>query len=95
MSVEQIQSLYGEEILLWGRRGPKGESQGGAIRNSLDRRWFTTYWSYLFDTLERDGPMVFSANVWRSEGGRTVSYMVAVVNDYGDLVPVSQPDKFS
>lgn len=75
-----------DEMFIWGRSNAKAD-QGCAYR-VLDRRFFHAYWSELFDTHERDGPMEFDGKAWRSEGGRIVSYHKAVVDDFGELVPV-------
>ena len=80
------QSLYGDEIYLWGRKA-QGCLQGFAMR-LLGRRFWAVSWNGLFDTLERDGQMAFNGRYWHSENHVFLSYPKAVMDDYGDLVPV-------
>ena len=76
------------ESLTWGARTAR-TSQGWAHRVTFyGRRFWTASWSGLHDTLERDGPVAYRDNAWRSENGVFLTYPYAVVDDFGDLVPV-------
>lgn len=76
------------ESLTWGACTARS-SQGWAHRVQFyGRRFWTAYWSGLHDTLERDGSINYRANAWRSESGVFLTYPYAVVDDFGDLVPV-------
>ena len=79
-------NLSGSEIYIWGRE-LRNAYQGIAMR-CMDRRFWHAQWSGLFDTLERDGQMRYEGNFWRSENDIFLSYPKAIMNDYGDLVPV-------
>ena len=80
------ESLYGDEIYLWGRKA-QGCRQGHAIR-LLDRRFWAVSWSGIFDTIERDGKMRYEGDMWRSENDVFLCYPRSVMDDYGSLVPV-------
>jgi len=78
-------------ILTWGKSNQYG-NQGYAIRSNLDPRYWTVSWSELWDTLERDGFILWYGDSWRSWNGKTVLYPSAVTDDYGNLVPANDPN---
>jgi hypothetical protein len=73
-------------MITWGKSDRQGY-QGWAKANG---RYWTAAWSSLWDTLERDGPMTYDGKSWSSRTGEIVSYPFAVIDDFGDLVPVAQ-----
>ena len=58
------------------------------MRSSLDRRYWSAFHTSMPVGLERDGPITFDGLVWRSEGGKTVSILDAVTDDFGNLTAV-------
>lgn len=94
---------HGDEIFEWGwltdkivkihtYYGARRDEQQycfGYMARGLDRRFWHAYFSEQEGTPKRDGQMYFDGNCWRSEGGKVISIPRAVIDDFGQLVPVA------
>jgi hypothetical protein len=53
-----------------------------------DRRFWYAFFTSQRNTHERDGPITFDGKAWRSQTDKAISYPSAVIDDFGELVPV-------
>lgn len=60
---------------------------GYCLRVRRAPSYFTAHWDD-FTTHERDGAVRFNGTTWLSKNGRYVSMPYAVVDDFGNLVPL-------
>ena len=75
-----------DERHTWGKCD-RTSAQGWAYRR-LDRRYWSASWSGSQGSMQRDGQMTYRQYAWRSENEVNVDYPNAVIDDYGNLVPV-------
>ena len=75
----------GEDIMYWGSKD--SYPYGWALMAPLDRR----YWWAGFSSTRYDGQMQYRNLAWRSRNDAIVSIPHAVIDDYGNLVPVPSP----
>ena len=80
------------ELMTWGKSNERS-SQGWMYR-PIDRRYWTAYWSDLWDTIKRDGKIKYddATHEYVSENRRIVSIPYAIPDDFGCLVGVMQRD---
>lgn len=72
-----------DEAFCWG-----DESRYGYALRRPERHLWQVFYTLQHNTHERDGAITFDGKAWRSQTDKAVSYPRAVIDDFGELVPV-------